>query len=104
MSRVSESTFAGDGTEARFDTSLDRGGWLAQWRAIHQAVAGPTSRFGTIKRLRGRGGFTVLLPYNTCTGLIFTSERSSGSQWPVLTRFEVRRRRIGRYMRPGNIH
>ena len=29
-------------------------------------------------------------------GSFFTSERSSGSQWPVLTRFEVRRR-MGRY-------
>ena len=32
---------------------------------------------GTIKRLRGRGGFTVLLPYNTCAGLIFPKKEAA---------------------------
>ena len=30
-----------------------------------------------------------------CCRLVFTSERSSGSQWPILTRIPVRSRRIG---------
>ena len=32
---------------------------------------------GPVKRLRGRGGFTVLLPYNTCTGLIFPKKEAA---------------------------
>ena len=32
---------------------------------------------GTIKRLRGRGGFTVLLSYNTCAGLIFPKKEAA---------------------------
>ena len=35
------------------------------------------ANLGTIKRLRGRGGFTVLLPYNTCTGLIFPKKEAA---------------------------
>ena len=31
----------------------------------------------TIKRLRGRGGFTVLLPYNTWAGLIFPKKEAA---------------------------
>ena len=33
------------------------------------STSGAKANLGTMKRLRGRGGFTVLLPYNTCTGL-----------------------------------
>jgi len=32
---------------------------------------------GPVKRLRGRGGFTVLLPYNTCAGLIFPKKEAA---------------------------
>ena len=32
---------------------------------------------GTIKRLRRRGSFTVLLPYNTCAGLIFPKKEAA---------------------------
>ena len=35
---------------------------------------------GTIKRLRGRGGFTVLLSYNTCAGLIFPKKEAAALQ------------------------
>ena len=34
---------------------------------------------GTIKRLCGPGGFTVLLPYNTCTGLFFPKKEAAAS-------------------------
>ena len=40
-------------------------------------VAVPTVILGPIKRLCGRGGFTVLLPYNTCTGLFFPKKEAA---------------------------
>ena len=38
------------------------------------------ANLGTIKRLCGRGGFTVLLPYNTCTGLIFPKKEAAAME------------------------
>ena len=35
------------------------------------------ANLGTMKRLRGRGGFTVLLPYNTCAGLILPKKEAA---------------------------
>ena len=46
-------------------------------RKTHHLDIKTKANLGTMKRLRGRGGFTVLLPYNTCTGLIFPKKEAA---------------------------